>query len=65
LGSIFASTAIGKDIYVDFLGEAMKDGSYIAAPEPEVVGRGLEAVNKGFEVGKKSVRARKVVVSSP
>jgi hypothetical protein len=43
----------------------MKDGSYVAAPEPEIVGRGLEAVNKGFEVSKKGVRARKVVVSLP
>jgi hypothetical protein len=47
------------------LGDALKDGSYIVALEPEVVGRGLEAVNKGFEVGKKRVRAKKVVVSLP
>lgn len=63
LGTIFANTLIGKDIYVDFLGDALKDGSYIAAPEAEIVGHGLEAINKGFEVSKKGVRARKVAVS--
>ncbi|KAE9371256.1 putative alcohol dehydrogenase [Stipitochalara longipes BDJ] len=63
LGTIFANTLIGKAVYVDFLGDALKDGSYIAAPEPDIVGHGLEAVNKGFEVSKKGVRARKVVVS--
>lgn len=62
---IFANETIGKNIYVDFLGDALKDGSYVAAPEPQVVGRGLEAVNKGFEVSKKGVRAKKVVVSLP
>jgi NADPH:quinone reductase-like Zn-dependent oxidoreductase len=65
LGTIFANTSMGKAIYVDFLGEALKDGSYVAAPEPEVVGSGLEAVNKAFEVSKKGVRAKKVVVSLP
>jgi hypothetical protein len=63
LGTIFADTAIGKAIYVDFLGDALKDGSYIAAPEAYIVGHGLEAVNKAFEVSKKGVRAKKVAVS--
>jgi len=40
-----------------------EDGSYIAAPEAYIVGHGLEAVNKAFEVSKKGVRAKKVVVS--
>jgi hypothetical protein len=56
---------MGKAVYVDFLGHALKDGSYIAAPELEVAGRGMEAVDKGFEVSKKRVRAKKVVVSLP
>jgi hypothetical protein len=56
---------MGKAVYVDLLGDALKDGSYIVAPEAEVVERGLEAVNKGFEVSKKRVRAKKAVVSLP
>jgi hypothetical protein len=64
-GDDFANTSMGKAVYVDFLGHALKDGSYIAAPELEVAGRGMEAVNKGFEVSKKRVRAKKVVVSLP
>jgi hypothetical protein len=56
---------VGKAMYVDFLPAALEEGSYVAAPEPEVVGRGLEFINKGFEVQKKGVRAKKVVVSLP
>jgi hypothetical protein len=63
LGTIFADTAVGKAIYVDFLGDVLKDGSDIAAPEAYIVGHGLEAVNKAFEVSKKGVRAKKMVVS--
>jgi len=62
---VFANTSVGKAVYVDFLGDALKDGSNIAAPELEVVGRGLEAVNKGFEVSKKRVRAKNVNISLP
>jgi len=47
-----------------FLSDALVDGSYAAVPEPEVMGRGLEFVNRGFEVNK-GVRAKKVVVSLP
>jgi hypothetical protein len=69
LGTIFASTlvgnGVGKAMYVDFLPNALENGSYVAAPEPEVVGRGLEFVNRAFEVQKKGVRAKKVVVSLP
>jgi hypothetical protein len=54
---------VGKAVNVEFLGVALKYGSYVAAPEPEVVGVGLEAVHRGFEACEKVFRAKKVVVA--
>ena len=65
MGSIFANTKIGKEIYVDFLGQALEDGSYVAAPEADIVGTGLGAINKAFELSKKGVKVKKLVVSLP
>lgn len=52
LGAIFGSTlvgnGVGRAVYVDFLSEELVEGSYVAAPEPEVVRKGLECVNRGF-----------------
>ena len=54
---------IGKAIYEDFLPAALENGSFVASPEPEVVGHGLgdlqQAVDKR-KSGKPS--ARKMVV---
>jgi hypothetical protein len=65
--SIFASTLIdngvGKAIYVDFLQGALAEGTYIAAPDPLVGGKGLEYIQAGFDLQKKGVSAKKVVVS--
>ena len=64
---IFATTLIengvGKTVYVDFLPEALAKGTYIAAPDPLVVGKGLEYIQAGFDLQKKGVSAKKVVVS--
>ena len=54
---------VGKAIYEDFLPTALAQGKYIAAPEPQVVGKGLECVQEAFEISKKGVSAKKVVVS--
>ena len=64
---IFGSTLMGNEvsrvIYEDFLPSALAEGRYAAAPEPQIVGQGLECVQAGFDVQKKGVSARKVVVS--
>ncbi len=38
-------------------------GAYKPAPEPLVVGKGLEMVGEAFEVQRKGVSAKKVVVA--
>jgi hypothetical protein len=66
LGAISGSTPIGngvgKAIHCFFLGD-LKDESYVAASNLEVVEVGLEAVKRCFEVCKKGPMAKKVVVS--
>jgi NADPH:quinone reductase-like Zn-dependent oxidoreductase len=64
---IFATTLIdngvGKAIYEDFLPKALAQGTYIAAPDPQVVGKGLDCIQAGFDIQKKGMSAKKVVVS--
>ena len=62
-GSSLLYNEVGKAIYVDFLPRALAEGRYIAAPDPLVVGKGLEKIQAGFDVQKKGVSAKKVVIS--
>ncbi|KAK5113421.1 hypothetical protein LTR85_010849 [Meristemomyces frigidus] len=62
-GETLIETEVGKLIYEDFLLAALEDGSFVAAPEPLVVGHGLEDVQKAFDMQKKGVSAKKVVVT--
>ena len=62
-GSTLLYNEVGKAIYVEFLPRALAEGRYIAAPDPYVVGKGLENIQAGFDVQKKGVSAKKVVVS--
>lgn len=54
---------VGRAVFVDFLPRALEEGSFVAAPEAEIVGRGLESVQGAFEVQMKGVSAKKIVVS--
>ncbi|KAI9686298.1 MAG: hypothetical protein M1820_010672 [Bogoriella megaspora] len=54
---------IGKAVYVDFLPEALAEGSFLPAPEPEVVGHGLEHIQAAIDTWKKGVSAKKIVVT--
>ncbi|KAI4144858.1 MAG: hypothetical protein LQ340_006512 [Diploschistes diacapsis] len=64
---IYATTlaynGVGKAVYADFLPMAMEQGSYVAAPDPEVVGTGLESVEEALVRQKKGVSAKKIVVA--
>jgi NADPH:quinone reductase-like Zn-dependent oxidoreductase/short subunit dehydrogenase-like uncharacterized protein len=62
-GGTLKDNEVGPAIYVDFLPAALADGRYVAAPEPLVVGSGLDHVQTGFDTQKRGVSARKVVVS--
>lgn len=63
IGSTIATNEVGKMIFVDFLPEALKAGTFVAAPEPYVFGRGLENIQSAMDYQAKGVSAKKVVVS--
>ncbi|BCS28339.1 zinc-binding alcohol dehydrogenase family protein [Aspergillus puulaauensis] len=64
---VFATTVkdneVGKAVYEDFLPKALEKKTYIAAPEPLVVGSGLESIQEAVDVQAKGTSARKVVVT--
>ena len=62
-GSSLLYNEVGKVIYVDFLPRALAEGAYIAAPEPQVVGKGLEYIQAGYDLQRKGVSAKKIVIS--
>ncbi|KAH8799837.1 chaperonin 10-like protein [Xylogone sp. PMI_703] len=61
-GSI-KDTEVGSVIYEQYLPKALVEKKFIAAPEPEVVGKGLESLQAGYDALRKGVSAKKVVVS--
>ena len=52
-----------KELYEDFLPQALAEGHYVAAPQPVVVGKGLDYIQVGLDTQKQGVSAKKVVVS--
>lgn len=62
-GSELMANELGRVIYEDYLPAALAEGKYIAAPEPQVVERGLQYVQEAMDVHMRGVSAKKVVVS--
>ena len=62
-GSDLMANEVGNLIYEDFLPDALAQGKYMAAPEPQVVGKGLEHVQEALDLHQKGVSAKKLVVS--
>lgn len=62
-GSTLIDNGVGEAIWVDFLPRALAEGTYVAVPDAQVVGKGLENIQTGFDVQKKGMSAKKVVVS--
>ena len=62
-GSTLMDNEVSRVIYENFLPGALAEGRYAAAPEPCVVGKGLDSVQAGFDVQRKGISAKKVVVS--
>lgn len=64
---VFASdikdNGIGKAIFEDYLPRALAEGKFVAAPDPHVVGKGLEYVQMGIDMMGKGMSASKVVIS--
>lgn len=62
-GNALKDNELGAVIFEEFLPKALQEGSYLCAPEPLIVGKGLEKIQEAFGVVRKGVSARKVVVS--
>jgi NADPH:quinone reductase-like Zn-dependent oxidoreductase len=62
-GDTLADNEVGPMLYADFLPKALAAGTYVAAPDPLVVGHGLESIQPAFDVQSKGVSARKIVVT--
>lgn len=61
-GSSLMTDEVGPMLWEDFLADALAEGRYAAAPEPLVVGSGLEHVQTALDTLHAGVSARKVVV---
>lgn len=61
-GDDVIASEVGSAIYERFLPEALATGNYVCAPEPFVIGTGLEFVQEGLDRIKKGVSAQKIVV---
>lgn len=53
---------LARALYGEFLTQSLDSGSFKAVPEAQVVGTGLESIQKGLDVQRKGVSAKKVVV---
>ena len=62
-GAELGRNEVSKVVYEDFLPRALGEGLYIAAPEPQVVGKGLEHIQEALDIHKKGVSAKKIVVT--
>lgn len=61
-GSDLVANEVGKAVYVDFLPQALEKGTFVPAPEAQVVGKGLNHVQEAMDLVAKGVSAKKMVV---
>ncbi|CRG83376.1 hypothetical protein PISL3812_00727 [Talaromyces islandicus] len=61
-GSNLKKTDLGNAIFGEFLPKALAEKRYLAVPEPEVVGHGLEDVQQAMDLQRRGVSAKKLVV---
>lgn len=61
-GASLEENEVGRAIYEDFLPGALARGEYLCAPEPQVIGTELGAIQGGLDMLKRGVSAKKLVV---
>lgn len=61
-GAVFAINPVTHALWKDYVTPALEQGKLLCLPEPMVVGKGLESVQKGCDTNKKGVSAKKVVI---
>jgi NADPH:quinone reductase-like Zn-dependent oxidoreductase len=62
-GGALVDNELSRIIYRDFLPRALAEGRYVTAPDPLVVGHGLDAIPTALQTHKSGVSAQKVVVT--
>lgn len=62
-GSDLGQSEVGAAIFKDYLPKALADQKFIPAPEPQIVGKGLEHVQEAMDMNKRGVSAKKLVVT--
>lgn len=61
-GGVFGINENTHVLWKEFMTPALENGVIKCLPEPLVVGKGLESVQKGLDENKKGVSAKKVVI---
>lgn len=62
VGNVFGVGEVTHPVWEHYVFEALKQGKLKAVPEPLVIGKGLENVQKGCDKNKAGVSAKKVVI---
>lgn len=62
-GSDLKKCEVGPAVFGDYLTKALESGDYVAAPEPDVIGHGLEQLQKGIDILRNGVSAKKIVIT--
>ena len=62
VASSIKDSDLGRFIYEDIISKNLADGTYVAVPEPEVVGHGLEHIQTAFHRQEQGMSASKAVV---
>ncbi|KAJ5464207.1 Zinc-binding oxidoreductase [Penicillium sp. IBT 31633x] len=62
-GAELGRNEVSRAVYENFLPNALAGGAYIAAPEPQVVGHGLDHIQEALDTPKQGVNTKKIVVS--
>ncbi|KAL1588501.1 hypothetical protein WHR41_02817 [Cladosporium halotolerans] len=62
VGNVFGISETTHPVWKSYVQEALQQGKLRLVPEPLVVGKGLENVQKGCDTNKKGVSAKKVVI---
>jgi hypothetical protein len=62
-GSALMHDEVGPMLWERFLPDALAEGRYVAAPQAEVAGTGLEAIQPAMDRLRQGVSARKLVVT--
>ena len=64
-GSSLVHNELAGIIYADFLPKALAERRYVAAPDPVIIGKGLDHLQPALDMQRKGVSASKIVVSLP